>query len=240
MARRNAQPIPDPDERYGLLIHRPLNQLAVVLPLLIFFHAASIVAGIRTALLVPHYLQIVLQFLGATGAYLTAALVAGVLVGQHLARHDPWRISGSAVVGQIAEGIIWTLPLLLAAWLTTGLARGAAPADRFYAVLESVGAGVYEEFLFRLVLILAANIVLIDLLRLKKVAATAIAISISAVVFAACHFSPDALLGRAPMNWAALAFFLLAGGWWGLLLAWRGFAVAVISHVAWDLFVALM
>jgi hypothetical protein len=42
------------------------------------------------------------------------------------------------------------------------------------------------------------------------------------------------------MSWSAFAFFLIAGAWWAGLFAWRGFAVAVVSHLCWDLFVAFM
>ncbi|MBS3822139.1 MAG: CPBP family intramembrane metalloprotease [Planctomycetes bacterium] len=237
---RREEPIRDPAEQYALEIHRPINHLAIILPLLAFFHVASMVAGIRTALLVPHYLTFVLALLGATGAYLTAALVVAVLGAQHVVRKDPWRVSLTAVAGQAGEGVVWTLPLLLAAWLTTGLGRPVPPDDRFQGVLESIGAGVYEEFLFRLVLISVVNIVLIDLVGLRKVPAAIIAVVVSAVLFAACHFSPEELLGREMMNWTIFSFFLLAGAWWAVLYAWRGFAVVVVSHVCWDLFVAFM
>jgi hypothetical protein len=240
MPRRPHQPIPDPAEQYSRQIQRPLNHLAIIAPLLIFFHAAGTLLNIRTSLLVPHYLKIALNLLGATGAYLTAALVVGVLLAQHLVRKDPWRLSLKAIAGQLGEGMIWTPPLLAAAWLTTGLGKPVPPACHLRAVLESIGAGVYEEFLFRLVLISAANIILIDVLGLKKLHAAIIAVALSAGLFAACHFAPDQLLGRADMSWSAFAFFLIAGAWWAGLFAWRGFAVAVVSHLCWDLFVAFM
>lgn len=240
MTARPRQPIIDPAEQYNRQIQRPVNQLAIIAPLLVIFHATSTLMNIRTSLLVPHYLKTVLALLGASGAYLTAALVLAVLLAQHLVRKDPWRLSFTAIAGQIGEGVIWTPPLLLGAWLTTGLGKPVPTADRVQAILESIGAGVYEEFLFRLVLILAVNIVLIDVIGMKKLHAAIVAVTISAGLFAACHFSLDQLLGHEVMSWGAFAFFLLAGAWWATLFAWRGFAVAVVSHLCWDLFVTFM
>jgi hypothetical protein len=221
---------------YRREIHRPLNQLLVILPLLVLFHVGSEFLG--SALLVPVYLRDALGTFGVTGRYLPAGLVLAVLVGQHVARKDRLRLSGWVAGGMIVESAFWVLPVLAMSWLT----RHGSPAgvgesgEAFGNVLEAIGAGVYEEFLFRLVFLSASLLLLVDLLNLPRLAVTVGALCVSGLLFSACHFPVSEWSGPAP-RWGQAVFLALAGAWWGVLYLWRGYAVAACSHVVWDLLV---
>lgn len=222
-------------------IHRPLNQLLVIVPLLVFFQVGSIQLG--SGLLVPRYLRVALECLEAPGRWLPMFLIILVLIAQHIVRRDPARLNGFAVMGIVVESAGWALPLVAVGWITSkapALAIAAEqPASRavLRACIEAVGAGVYEEFLFRMVFISVILMLLVDLLQWRKDAVNIGAIILSGVVFAMFHFSWIQWTSQEPLLWGSFIFLSLAGIWWGVLLLWRGFAVAVCCHIWWNLFV---
>lgn len=227
---------------YPQLLHRPLNQLLLIGPLLIAFHAGS--AWLGHSLLVPDYLQVVLLWFGGRAAFLPALLIVAVLLAEHLVRRDPWTPSGLAVAGMVLESAVWTVPLVALGWLTSRIAAQAAttPADPalLRGLIEAVGAGVYEEFLFRLVFISLIGLIGVDLLGLKRRPVMIGAMVASGLVFAAVHFSLARWASPAELPWGQVIFLAAAGMWWAVLFAWRGLGVAVASHIWWDVLVTLM
>lgn len=233
-----ASKMPPERLRYGKETHRPLNQLLVLVPLLVLFQVGAARWG--SDLLVPHYLRFALLQMGMTGRFLTTGLVVAVLLGQHLTRRDPWRVSGWVGGGIVVESALWSVPLLGLSWLTRNLAPAAIRVIReetLRSMVEAIGAGIYEEFVFRLVLLSALMLLFIDLLHLRKETFGFVSILLAALAFAALHFSPAQWSGQQPMPWGRFVFLAVAGVWWGVLFVWRGFAVAVCSHIWWDLFV---
>ncbi len=235
MAKKPFQIAPQP-RRYGKETHRPLNQLLLIAPLLAAFQIGA--AKFGSDLLIPHYLRYVLLQMGMGGQFLTTGLVVVVLLAQHITRKDPWRVSGWVAGGMFLESAGWSIPLLAVHWLTgpgavpsairTGLLRGA---------VEAIGAGVYEEFLFRLVLLSLLMLVFLDLLHLPRERFTVVSILLAGAVFATFHFSPAQWTAPEAFPWGRFAFLSLAGAWWGVLFVWRGYAVAACSHIWWNLFV---
>lgn len=96
----------------------------------------------------------------------------------------------------------------------------------------SVGAGVYEELVFRLVGFAALHLLLSDVLRLRPNVAVAGTIGLSAVAFAGYHHVGFA--GAEPFEAGVFAFRAAAGAWFGSVYATRGFGVAAGSHAAYD------
>jgi len=218
--------------------------------LLLFFHAFS--AKLGSTLLVPEYLRFVFSMMGVAGKYLPAAVILVVLGSQHLLqnnllknRHQSLRnrhrISFFAIGGMIFEGGISILPLLAAWWMTgkvSVLAQINVPNHAtLRGILESVGAGVYEEFLFRMVFISIALLIFTDAMKRKENRVILGAIVVSGILFALCHLSAPQWSGDIAIKWGSLVFLALAGMWWGVLFIWRGFGVAVCSHICWDLLV---
>jgi Type II CAAX prenyl endopeptidase Rce1-like len=123
--------------------------------------------------------------------------------------------------------VLWiALPLLVHRALGLGLGTSAASA---------LGAGVYEELMFRL-LVTGAALQLALALGLHRREAAVLAVVIGALSFAAAHH-----LGAAgePFGAAAFAFRVLAGLALGATCWFRSFAHAVYAHVAYDLIVLL-
>ena len=241
MSKKKPITFAPPRIRYRDEIHKPLNQLVIVAPLLVIFQIGS--AQVGSDLLVPQYLRYVLLWFGATGRYLPAGVIVVVLLAQHAVRNDPSRINLRAVLGMIFESAFWSLPLLAISWLTgrvfvSAAAEGGAGGNAILrSWMEAIGAGVYEEFLFRLVFLSVMVLLFVDLLHLRKDVMTVVAILLAGLIFSAFHFPAAHWFEAVAHQWGRFAFLALAGAWWGVLFIWRGYAVTACSHICWNIFV---
>ncbi|MFP4052328.1 MAG: CPBP family intramembrane glutamic endopeptidase [Phycisphaerae bacterium] len=235
--RSTRKPRKKPDT-YFEHTQQPLQSLLLVAPLLVLFHVGVLAWGIHDY---PEYpMRVFLQYFGVTTSFLPPLLVVGVLLAQHLARRDPWTARPWTLLGMLGESVAWTLPLLAVQYLrdlaisadlasTLPAARGLGKQIVFY-----MGTGVYEEFVFRLVAISLLMLVLVDLLALPETAAAITAVVVSAVLFALAHFGIPGVWEGASFSWPRFLFLAPAGVLWGGLYAFRGFGIAVGSHVTWN------
>ena len=218
-------------------MHQPINQLAFILPLLILFHAVSYRMG--TGLLVPEYLRVAFAWLGGMSPILPPVAIVVVLLCQHLAHRDRWTISPTAVLGILVESIVSCAPLWMVAWLLTTTTTAAQQGDPSLGLqlTEAIGAGIYEEFLFRAVLFLCGLTLCVDLLHWPIRWVAPVLIVISSLSFALCHFPIEQW--TTGLDMPRFGFLAAAGVLWSVLYLWRGFAVAVGAHIAWDVLVVL-
>lgn len=112
-------------------------------------------------------------------------------------------------------------------WTPTQLAVGR--------VVTFVGAGIYEEVLFRLVLF-GGLVGLMRLALVPKAAAVPLGALASALLFAAAHHV--GAYGE-PMDAFVFLFRVSAGVYFALLYQLRGFGVAVGAHAGYDILVGL-
>lgn len=246
MAGDARKPRPGPKrDTYGYQTLRPINWLVFLLPLLAFFQWGMMTYG--TELLVPRYLQGFLRFFGGGAAWLPGVFIVVVLLAQQAAHKDGWAVQPTAVAGMAGESIFWTFPLI-ALNLVTGYAAAPKAAaswlspqasDAVQKGLYAVGAGIYEEFVFRLILISLLMLIFVDILGLRRDAVAIGAVLVSALLFALCHFTYPELAGNAHFDRGRFIFFVTAGVYWGGLFVFRGLAVAAGSHILWDLYALL-
>ena len=125
-------------------------------------------------------------------------------------------------------------------WLLDAAARApapapaSAPAERPAALLIGfLGAGVYEEALFRLLLV-PLSFGLLRLLQAPAVLASTLAVTASALLFSLAHHAGTP--GEA-FTWFAFIFRWLAGVYFAWVFVIRGFGVAVGTHTAYDILV---
>ena len=229
--------------------HRPLQALIFILPLLLWYQIGSTLhpwnphqgpaPNVIAFLLMLRFFA----FFGAVGNYLPLLAVVAILLLWHLARKDPWKLEPGLYAGMLGESLLWTMPLLLlAALLTSGpmmvaartIPAGSALPWPTQAVL-SVGAGVYEELLFRLILITVLNIMLVDVLGLSPARAIPLIVLASAVLFSLYHY-----LGHEAPAWNTFLFRTAAGVYFALIFIFRGFGIDVGVHTAYDLILVAM
>ena len=101
----------------------------------------------------------------------------------------------------------------------------------------SLGAGVWEETVFRLGIMTGIAVLLERVLGLGRWVAVAVGLLASAVLFSAMHHIPP--YGD-PLHIGVFTFRVLAGCFFGLIYWTRGFAIAVYTHALYDIYVLLI
>lgn len=143
----------------------------------------------------------------------------------------------------LAESTAWAFLIFATLPLLIGLAFGArldnaSFSDDWYQISLCFGAGFYEEFFFRLILVSLVLWILEKILR-GEVSNTVytIVVMISALLFASAHY-----VGPFADNFtiASFAFRMTFGIIMSFLFVSRGFAVIAWTHALYDVFVYLL
>lgn len=224
---------------------RPLHSLPAIAPLVLAHAALTWLFEPSVSAAAANWVQWPLLRAGLTPglAALVLALLfvlAGVALSYRDLKRGRTRFQALLIPWIWFEGVAWGL-LLHLAW--NGVGRGAAgddglgPGDNLALAL---GAGVYEELVFRVGIFW----VVFQLLQLAARPAereqgllvrTLGAVLITSLVFALAHH-----LGPEPFELGALLFRTVAALVFTSLFAWRGLGVAACAHAAYDVFVVAL
>ncbi len=254
-------PAPSPQDRflapdYWAASRQPLASLVFIAPLLVTYEVGVLTLGpnaVRNGADV--WLRALLELLDFGQYFLLPLLVIGILLGWHHTTHAPWRVPRRVFPGMIAECALLALCLrvisdLEAFGLRAVAGSGAAPvaatassaAGRLAGFIGFLGAGVYEELLFRLILLSSV----LWAIRRSGVAPHAAAIAAvlgTSAIFAAAHYvgpyGEPILLGEFAF-WHALVFRFLAGVMFSVLFVLRGFGIAAGTHAGYDILAKLL
>ena len=221
---------------------RPLAGLFFTAPLLVIYEAGLICLG-------PHamrngadaWLRQMLDLLGFNAYFLLPVLTVGILLGWHHVLRQPWRVRRTVLLGMTFEclglasalWLFWSLYqfLLQAAVHTVGLSIAG-----FLGTISCyLGAGIYEELLFRMIL-LNLGIGLLAWMRAGPTASVLGGIVVTSLLFSAAHYvgsSGDEFL------WRTFLFRFLAGVFFAVLFRYRGFGIAAGTHAFIDVLVGL-
>jgi hypothetical protein len=122
--------------------------------------------------------------------------------------------------------------------VTDRAGRGQQDQPVLANIVTGIGAGIYEELVFRLILICFLMLLLQDVLRLDHKNAIVLSVLISAALFSA-HHHIDFFSGRPnvidPFNWTRFAFRTLAGIYFAILFAIRGFGITAGTHAFYNI-----
>jgi len=222
------------------LLARPLDSLFFLLPMIVFYEIVSLF-GDRVGLHVGHsrvvafyLLQNLFGLLGTSAFWMPGVGVVGILLATQAVSGNRWRFNKSGVAWMYAESIAWAVPLIAVNHLTQMASVVDSVPSVMNAVALSIGAGIYEELVFRLLLIALIVIIGADLLRFPKDATLVAAVFISAIVFALHHHPP---FGNDPFNVVRFAFRTLAGVYLAGVFVFRGYGPAAGTHIAHNLLV---
>ncbi len=235
---------------YWSATRRPLPCLAFVAPLLLSYELGVLWLGgasaesLRTG--ADAWMRRGLTTLGLTDHWLLPlALVTALLAWQAVDRRA-WRFSPGTLAGMAVESVVLAIALIgLSRLVDLGfhhlehrsappLATGGPGPDPLAAALIGfLGAGVYEEALFRLSLI-PLFFGTLRLLQTPTVLASSLAVTASSLLFAVAHHAGTP--GEA-FTWFAFIFRWLAGISFAWVFVVRGFGIAVGTHCAYDVLV---
>lgn len=241
-------------ESYWKLSMRPLHILVFLSPLIALYELGSILyladdqRGVIATVRAWSILSRFFETFGVASLHLPAAGLVIVLLVWHFFLRDPWRVRPPVIAGMAIESVLWCMPLLvfgmlIAQSLSTGLIQGGGAGASDFASLPwqsrlilSAGAGLYEELLFRLILISGVHFLVVDLARQSEGVGFVIAAVVSAVAFALYHNIAHPSGGA---DLALLASYSLAGLYFAALFLLRGFGVAVMTHALYDVVVLI-
>jgi hypothetical protein len=172
--------------------------------------------------------------------------IVGILVAWQIVERREWWCPVAQWVGMLAESAILGVGLVgLSRLVDLGftrleghelLAGGPPPSpilDHGPMAVGFLGAGVYEETIFRLLLI-PLLYGLLRILQAPKVMATTFAVTASALLFSVAHHIGDP---ADDFQWFVFIFRWAAGVYFAWVFLLRGFAIAVGAHVAYDVLV---
>jgi membrane protease YdiL (CAAX protease family) len=188
----------------------------------------------------------------STTAYLayTAALTVLFAISVAVLRRKQ-RLDPAVIVPVVIESAIYALTMGsfivfvmtkvfgISPQLAVGGGGGGMLASQGFLTraVMSIGAGVYEETVFRLLLLGGIVAFLERVLGLKRWIAVATAFVVSSLLFSAMHHIPP--YGD-PLLLGVFTFRFMAGLCFASLFWYRGFAVAVYTHALYDLYVLLV
>lgn len=215
---------------------QPWPALIWVAPLVVAYEwRCGPLAGVSAspeALMAPTVLREWLSVAGVAGRLLPGVLVVAILAGWHVAMKGRWAVRPVTLAGMGGESLLWAAVLAASATLWFGY-DPVLPTVRPEIVLSCIGAGVYEELLFRLIGLTAAVALLQDAAGLGRTTAVGVGIGVTAFMFALYH-----QLGQETIALPLFVFHSFAGIVLGLLMHIRGFGITALSHVIYNVMVA--
>jgi hypothetical protein len=176
-------------------------------------------------------------FVGAGGRHLPALTVIFVLLAWHIARKDSWEIDIRVLFGMAVESGLLTVPLIL---LGIALPRyfplAGITGPRTDRIILALGAGVYEEFFFRLALFAILSLLLRDFLQVGRKMTGLLVVVTSAFLFSAYHY----LSPTEHFQTQTFIFRTIAGAYFGIVFLMRGFGITASTHCFYDLIITVL
>jgi hypothetical protein len=213
----------------------PWHSLLFLLPMIVLYEVGTryfASTPVETRIIAFTMMRDFFHLFGATGKYLPAIAVVIILLSWHIARKDPWDINIGTLAGMSVESIALATPLVLVGYLFRHYLPLMASSQWKSDIVLSLGAGIYEELVFRLACFAVLHFVLVDFLGVPRRSGMLLVVVISAVLFSAYHY-----LGTETFQLRTFAFRAVAGIYFGATYLCRGFGITAGAHAAYDIFV---
>lgn len=217
------------------------------------------------------WLQRALEYIGLGGKFawvMPPLFVVVVLIGLQTASRKSWRFYFDDIGPMFIECAVLAVPLIVLSLLLNS-SRTVPPQTSAYLdlsgktvpfgvplassisagpsvladIVTGVGAGIYEELVFRLILICLLMMLFQDVLRFGHSHSIVFSIIVSAALFSAHHHIVilDGRLGfLAPINLTVFIFRTVAGVYFAVLYAMRGFGITAGTHACYDIIATLI
>ncbi len=234
-----------PIGRYLEDSRNPLNTILLILPIFLIYSVGILGTGgirngvdplsdfLRGRVFGGHDLYYFLFNLAVTGVFVAVALI---LKGKHLFRP---KIYGFVILEGLVYGLLMgaILSRLLVAMgigphMSAGIAGGLVRIGPFDAFILSLGAGLWEEIIFRLVLLGGSVYLMTKRFGVDSFKAWTIGILVSSLLFSAIHYV-GSLADR--FTFFSFTFRFLAGVVFALIFKLRGLAVVIYTHAMYDI-----
>lgn len=226
---------------YPRLSRTPWYSLVFILPLVALYEVLAVVINWESAEQLRNGADVLLRQLlmlfGLSTPYLMGLLFAAGVLGAWLwqrRRYGTTRVAGVYLVGMLVESLIWAGFLLVSLTAADQLLIVTTSDSVLRTAFLAVGAGIYEEGVFRLVLITGLAAFFRQVMDWRRPIAWGMAVGVAAVLFSLFHYVGSA---GETFTWNSFGYRSVAGVILGLLFTYRGFGITVYAHTAYDLVV---
>lgn len=237
--------------RYLTLTRSPTYSLLFALPLLFLYEAGAVYIASGDGTAFRNGADVLLRtFLALGGLEGTLALTALVTAGAVALivldrRRSPGPLHASHFLGMALESAVYAVLLgivvgsathwlLEVADLSTG-SGGLTSLSRVEGLVLSFGAGLYEELVFR-VLVVGGIFAMLRGSGLTTFQSGLISVIVASLLFSGFHY-----IGPYGDVWALPSFLFrfLAGVAFSMLFLTRGFGITAWTHALYDVFIVL-
>jgi hypothetical protein len=238
----------------------PRYSILFALPLLLLYEALAALLTRTAAVQVRNGADVLLKSLftafgGVDGLTVFGVILLGtgaVLVWRDL-RRNGWRLQARVFAGMLGESVAYALLLGVVAGLLTAIVLGGVPVltiapvavqaaeagarmDLATQLMISLGAGLYEELLFRVILVSGLALLARRMFGWRAAPAAGFAVVTGAVIFSAFHYIGP--YGDA-FEVGSFTFRLIAGLLFSGLYVVRGFGITAWTHALYDVFLTI-
>jgi len=229
------------NSNYLSVTNSPLYSFIFTIPLFIIYEIGVFTISVNDIVILRNGADVLMrQVLGLFGIYGIYGFSASFMIGFMVAflrqkkSLETTVIKGEYLIWMFFESICWGALLFILMGFTTTLLMANSTGTMLQQVVLSIGAGIYEEFVFRVILIAGFGSILGFIFQWKKFAKIISGIILSAALFSLFHFMGD--YGEEP-NFSVFMMRFIAGIFLGLIYVFRGFGPAAYAHTVYDLII---
>ncbi len=217
------------------------NSFLFILPLLVLYEIGMAFSGSNVKNSADVMVKTPLAFLGRYGSLtfnFIILIIAFVAVFRLEKKH---KLNFRVYIPMFFEAFVYAIilgPLVgrAVAYFDQHFIADPMISGLWSQIILSVGAGVYEEIVFRLILLGGLNLLFIRVLRFRPIASVILSILIGAAAFSGIHY-----IGSLSDTFTSASFIFrfLAGAVLSAIFMFRGLGIAVYTHAIYDVMLVL-
>ena len=226
---------------YSKATKSPFYSFLFVVPLMMTYELAAFILnksdieGLRNGADVVT--KQILNLFGVAGFYGFSIFVLAVLIWLfiHEMKDKEFNLRYRYLFLMLGESLIYALVFgLVVGKITSIILQFPMVLTWKHQLVLSLGAGVYEEFLFRVVLITLFALIFTKVVGLKRMTSITLSIIISSLIFSAFHYIGP--FGE-PFLLRTFTFRFIGGLVLSILYVVRGFGITAYTHSIYDLLI---
>ncbi len=226
---------------YWHLSRSPFYSFVFTLPFFALYEIATLTLNENQLFHIRNGADVLMrQFFSIFGDWgihaLNIAFIIGFVVSFLLqkSRRQMTAVRGTYLMQMFTEGLLWGGLLFVFMKLTPSLLSFPTGRSLIQQLTLAVGAGLYEEFLFRVVAIMLLVSLIGAIFQWDRRWCKFAAVIISAFLFASFHYVGD--FGEI-FNLRTFLLRAVAGLFLGTVYVFRGFGITALAHISYDFIV---
>ncbi|WP_096894179.1 CPBP family intramembrane glutamic endopeptidase [Candidatus Scalindua japonica] len=210
-----------------------------ILPLLVFYEIGLVLYGTETKNTAGIIVKKPFEIFGDNAALVFNSLIIIISFCSIFYIEKKNHLSYRIFIPMFFESVVYGFAI---GYVTLFFVHGYLPFDIsnsyvqsfIKGIIISLGAGIYEEILFRMLLLSALYFIIIKALRINPIIGSFISILICAFIFSIMHY-----IGPSSDNFSisSFSFRLVAGIILSAIFVFRGLGIAVYTHAIYDILV---